>query len=482
MARILFQIIAVVVIAISIFGCEDEGYVNSHDAQLFFSTDTIMFDTIFTTIGSTTQHFTVHNPYDENILISRIKLAGGDESNFRLNINGEETNELYEVEIPPNDSIYVFVEVTIDPNGQNLPMVVQDSVQFTTNSNLQDIKLLAYGQDFKLVKQQTISTTTWTAEKPYLVFDYAFVDSLSTLTIEPGTRIFFHKQAGLYVKGNIIANGTFKHPILFTADRLEDSYKNIPDQWNGIILYSGSHDNIFNFCTIKNANIGLQVGTIEHEGFATVRLTNSRVENMAYAGVFAMKSKIYGYNDLIANCGFYAMALLVGGEYEFYHTTIANYWGNYTRKTRKTPSLTISNSISYNRGKNEKTVFKGDLVKLKFANSIIYGNNTSELNLANNGENQFNYFFENTIIQVPDTFNTTERDHYLNVWKGPEYDPLFVDPYVEYNYALDTLSPAKDVGNTVYGLEFPQDIENNDRNTDMGPDLGAFERIEKKNE
>ena len=48
------------------------------------------------------------------------------------------------------------------------------------------------------------------------------------------------------------------------------SYENVPDQWNSILLFSGSHDNVFNFVTIKNANIGLQVGTIEHDGYASV--------------------------------------------------------------------------------------------------------------------------------------------------------------------------------------------------------------------
>lgn len=482
MVKYLLQILAVVIIVVSLFSCEDEGYLNSPDAQLMFSADTVMFDTIFTTIGSTTQHFTVRNPYNEDILISRIKLAGGDVSNFRLNINGEEANEMYEIEIPARDSIYIFVEVTVDPNGQNTPMVVQDSIQFTTNANLQDIKLLAYGQDFTLIRHETIKTTTWTAEKPYLVFDYALVDSLSELTIEPGAKIYFHKDAGLYVHGKIIADGTFQQPIKFLSDRLEESYKNIPDQWDGIVLFSGSHDNLFNFCTIKNANIGLQVGTIEHEGFATVEFTNSRIENMAYAGIFAMKSKIFGYNDLVANCGFYAVALLIGGDYEFYHTTIANYWGGYSNKARNTPSLTISNVLVYNDSKGQDVVYSGDLEKATFANSIIYGNNLLELKLGDNDENLFNYFFENTIIQVPDTFKTSNKDHFLNVWKGQAYDPQFIDPYLDYNYALDTLSPAKDAGNHLYGQQYPLDITNNDRTADDGPDLGAFERIEKKDD
>ena len=473
---------AVVAVIFALFSCEDDGYMTSPDAQLLFSADTITFDTIFTTIGSATQYFTVHNPYDESVLISRIRLAGGDLSNFRLNINGELGNEMYEVEVPPRDSIYVFVEVTIDPNGQNLPMVVQDSIELTTNANIQDIKLIAYGQDFKLIKGERLETTTWTAEKPYLIYDYAYVDSSSVLTIEAGTKIFFHKGAGLYVKGTIEADGTFQEPISFLPDRLEETYDNIPDQWNGIILYSGSHDNILNFCTIKNANIGLQVGTIEDEGFASVRLTNSRIENMAYAGLFALKSKIYAYNDLIANCGFYTVALLVGGEYEFYHSTIANYWGKYSSGARSTSSVVISNVLVVSDEDGAKVSFTGDLEKATFGNSIVYGNILNEIELGDNEENTFNYMFDHCIIQVPDTMDTSDKDHYVNVWKGVDYDPLFIDPYEDYNYALDTLSPAKDIGSLVFSEEFPVDILNKNRLSDDGADLGAFERIENKNE
>lgn len=481
MNKYLLRLLAVVAIVIALFSCVDEGYLNSPDAQLKFSVDTITFDTIFTTIGSTTQRFTVQNPYNENILISRIRLSGGDFSSFRLNINGEVGNEVYEVEVPARDSIFIFVEVTIDPNGQNLPMVVQDSIEFTTNSNIQNVQLIAYGQDFKLVKSETIKTTTWTAEKPYLVYDYAYVDSSSVLTIEPGTRIYFHKGAGLYVRGKIKANGNFQQQIHFLPDRLEDSYKNIPDQWNGIVLFSGSHDNIFNFCVIKNANIGLQVGTIENEGYASVKLTNSQIENMAYAGLFAIKSKIFAYNDLIANCGFYAVALLVGGEYEFYHTTIANYWGNYSAKARSTSSLVLSNVLIIKDSKGGSTTYNGDLDKATFGNSIIFGNYSQEIELGNNKKNEFNFLFENCIIQVADTFNTSNKDNYKNILKGTKFDPLFIDPYTEFNYQLDTLSPAKDAGKFEIGEQFPLDILTRDRTGDSGPDLGAYERIEKKN-
>jgi hypothetical protein len=471
-----------VILAVVIYftSCEDDKYFSSPDAQLEFSTDTVMFDTIFTSIGSTTRHLKVFNPYKDKVLISKVRLAGGEFSNFRLNVNGMMGNEIYDLEIPAHDSIYIFVEVTIDPNGQNLPMVVQDSIEFTMNSNVRDIDLIAWGQDFKLIKGQTLKTTTWTSERPYLVYDYAYIDSLQTLTIEPGTRVYFHKDAGLYAKGNIIANGTFEYPITFQGDRMDDDYKNIPEQWRGIILFSGSHNNVFNYASIKNAITGLQVGTIEHEGKATLLLSNSRIENMAYAGLFAMKSDVYGYNDVVTNCGFYATAFLVGGNYEFYHSTIANYWGGYSSKARSTASVVLSNVLVIEKSDGSKQTYLGNLNKATFGNCIIYGNIAKEVELGINPEAEFNFLFDNCIMQMPDTFNISNKDHYKDILKGSKYDPKFMDPYKEYNYELDTLSPAKDKGSLVYSDMFPYDIKHQNRQSDTGPDLGAFERIEKK--
>ncbi len=460
---------------IAFFSCEKEGYVSSEDARLVFSKDTIAFDTIFTTIGSTTKRFTVQNHYDETILISSIKLAGGNTSNFRLNINGNAESELYDVEIPANDSIYVFVEVTVDPTGQNLPMIVQDSIIFNTNANLQEVNLLAYGQDFIMIKGENLRTsTTWTADKPYLVYDYVLVDSTATLTIEPGARIHFHNEAGLYVKGTIIADGTLENPIKFLSDKLDDSYKNVPDQWSTVLLFSGSHDNIFDFVTIKNANIGLQVGTIENEGFASVTLTNSKIENMAYAGLFALKSKILGYNNVITNCGYYAAALLVGGEYEFYHTTIANYW-NHTTRIRKTPSLVLSNSL-----KTGGTTYNGDLTKAVFANSIVYGTLSNELDLNDNDENAFNFLFDHCILGIPDTINTSNTEHYVDVLKG-KCDALFVNPY-RHDFQLDSLASAINLGANEYAIMYPLDILGKSRSKDQAPDLGAYEYFEEEDE
>lgn len=452
--------------------CNDENYFTGEDAHLAFSLDTLMFDTVFTTIGSTTQSFRVINPYNQPVLISSIKLAGGDQSSYRLNIDGELANEVFDLELAAKDSIYIFVELTIDPNGTNQPMIVQDSVVFTVNNNNQDIDLLAWGQDFIPVYREIIQTTTWTNEKPYLVYDYAYVDSGQVLTIEPGTRIYFHKGAGLYAKGAIKAIGTFEKPIEFRGDRLEEMYKDIPDQWQGILLIPGEHLNEFENVHISCANIGLQVGTIEDEGAANVRLHNVKIEHMAYTGIFALKSNIEASNTLVANCGRYCVTLLVGGNYNFNHCTIANFWGF---KHRETASLVISNQLII-PGKDDSVLYWGDLVQANWRNSIIWGNIQSELELGHNEDALFNYKFENCIIKVADSIDTTDPMIYQNIQKN--IDPKFKS-YGLYDYQLDTLSPAMNAGQKSYGEMVPLDLNNVSRVADAAPDLGVFERVEK---
>lgn len=471
--KLLIDILIIVSVFIILFtSCRDENYFASDDVRLVFSHDTVKFDTIFTSIGSTTKSLRVINPHNRPILISSISLAGGDQSSYRLNIDGEMTNELKDIELLGNDSIFIFVELTVDPNGYNQPMIVQDSILFTINSKTQDVDLIAWGQDFFLIDNEMINTTTWTADKPYLVYNSAYVDTGHVLTIEPGARIFFHKNAVLGVLGSIQAVGTVANPIVFSADRLELMYDDIPDQWHGILLFPSQQLNVFENVTIKNARIALQVGTIEYDGAAYVKLHNVKIQHASFAGIFALKSQIEATNTLIADCGLYAVALLIGGSYDFNHCTIANYWSSYS--TRETASLAISNRLFINEN-GDSVEYVGDLVKSTWRNSIIWGNQKSEIEFGHNKNNLFNVEFDNCLYQLKDSLQNIYGDLFTSSIR--DEDPLFVD-YNEYDFQLDSLSPAINAGKLEYGKLVPADFNGISRLDDKAPDLGAYEYID----
>lgn len=466
--------VMVVALTLSLFGgCQKERESDSSNRLLAFSSDTIAFDTLFTSIGSPTKNLRVFNPTNDRLVVSSIRLAGGENSGFRLNINGDASNEVFNIEIPAHDSIFIFVEANLNKSGSRQLMVAEDSILFRINSREQKVRLLAWGQDYKLLKAEMVRTTTWTKEKPYLVYNYAFVDSCQTLTIEAGTTVYFHKNAGLFIKGTLIVNGTTSEPVVFKGDRMESGYLNLPDQWNGITLLSGSHNNYINHSIIKNANIGLQVGNIEKSGFASVELANTRIENMSWSGIWAMKSKILAYNCVIANVGYYNTALLLGGDYKFYHTTFANS-SNILNTLRTTETLTISNYL-VNSKNGAKYI--GDLNQAIFGNCIISGQNKDELRISIDKQGKGNYLFDHCLIQMSDTFKLQNPERFINLIRS--VSPRFINPQKGI-YELDTLSVAKDYGKEAYAKIVPSDLKGIERNEDAGPDLGAFERVEKK--
>ena len=114
--------------------CKKERFLSS-GGDLRYSTDTLAFDTVFTAQGSFTASFKIYNPQPQRIKISSVRLAGGNNSYFALNVDGYKGKSVQNIEIAPNDSVFVFATVNVDPTNENTPFVVEDQVIATMNGN-----------------------------------------------------------------------------------------------------------------------------------------------------------------------------------------------------------------------------------------------------------------------------------------------------------------------------------------------------------
>jgi hypothetical protein len=129
MAKVIFYISLFALCFLLVFsGCTKDDFTTDASARLAFSDDTILFDTVFTTVGSSTEYLIIYNNNDEAVKISSIRIAGGNSSNFRLNIDGIPGKSFTDIEIDAHDSIWVFAEVTVDPNNQSNPLIIADSI------------------------------------------------------------------------------------------------------------------------------------------------------------------------------------------------------------------------------------------------------------------------------------------------------------------------------------------------------------------
>lgn len=475
-------IILSVIYTLLLFSCrETDQFTDSSSVKLAFTTDTVHFDTIFTSIGSTTKQFRFYNRNDKAVKTT-ISLAGGSNSYYRLNIDGQTTEKIVDYEIMGNDSVYVFVEVNIDPQDSNSPMVINDSVMFYTNGNMQNVKLVAHGQDVHLYTDSVINSQTWIADKPYLIYNSILVDKDATLSIEEGVQIYFHNESAMWVLGTLDVQGSSENPVIFQGDRLDSWYEYSPGQWygyyrtdeieyltGGIHFWEGSKNNILNHAIVKNGVKGIQIDSKnENSTEPTLTLSNSIVKNMSAIGILAQTTELLVFNSVIANCGYYAVVLNYGGNYKFYHSTIGNY---YEFDARKTPSLVFNN---YYIVDDIPTVFD---FNADFGNCIIYGNIDNEFVYNLSEGNSVGFVFDHCMMKLDDEFDTSNKDFYKNIIRHKDSLPKFINTY-EGDYRLDTLSAAKDKGSTTYSILYPTDQDDVDRTIDGKPDLGAYERIE----
>ncbi len=203
---IFFYPVAILLILLS--ACTKDGFITSADANLSM-TDSLKFDSVFTTTGSITKSFKIFNENDQKILISKIKLSGGNNSPFRININGLPASETDNVEIAANDSIYIFVSVTINPSSSTLPFIVQDSILINYNGRTRFVQLEAYGRNAIFLKNAVITgNVSWNKTLPYVILGNIRVDTSAQLTVSAGTRIFLHADAPFIVDGTLILSAT----------------------------------------------------------------------------------------------------------------------------------------------------------------------------------------------------------------------------------------------------------------------------------
>jgi hypothetical protein len=407
---------------------KDEELTFDPNASLNFSSGTVLFDTVFTSIGSSSRRLKIYNPNGSAININAIRLAGGNNSAFSLNINGKPAAEASDLKINGNDSINLFVKVLINPTTQNLPFIVEDSVLFYFNGQKRSIALVAYGQNAIFVNNATITNnTTWNSKLPYLIYKSVSVAKGVELTLEAGTKILFHGNSTMSIMGTLIANGTRTDSVVFAGDRLEKLYANESGQWNGLHFYPDSKSSIINYGVIKNGVAGITVDSLSVNASPKLLLTNSIVKNMEVVGLLGYQTQVVALNNLFFNCGQFLLYGAGGGSYNLKQNTFAGYNIN---NTRKTSAVYLSDFISTTQFSN---------LSLELSNNIIWGNLIDEFTIDKkaNGTTLTSNIKNNLIKTSNNTYNS--NGNILNI------DPSFVNAD-KWNFRLNKTSAASNKG------------------------------------
>ena len=487
-----FKNIAIVIFlfaVIAIHSCQKDTTFSGTNPMISVSTDTLTFDTVFTQIGSATRSFKIYNNESDDIKIN-LSITTPGTSKFRLNVDGIPGNSIEDVLVRGNDSIYVFADVTVDPD-QPLsisPFIIEENLTIESGGTEKDVLLEAWGQNAVYIPETKrkgvvsllscdFQTETWDDPKPYVIHGVLFIDSCE-LIIPEGTDIFVHgglvrdedliyNDGFLIVlpDGKITANGTAANPITFQGDRLEMSFDDVPGQWVGIRYIGGSTGNKLEHVQLKNSVVGVRV-----DSAAQLTLESCEIYNTSSAGIIGVHASIDATNTLVHNNGQSCAILSYGGAYNFSNCTFASY-------NNQSSAVRFDNFRCTDPPLCQETVFVNRL-DVEFTNCIFAGSDKDEilpLDWTNGDDPElFNFNFRNCAVTVDEIL---EPEQYPNFYDSCEdcfpitiNDTLFFD--LDNNeYRLDTMSIAIDKGLFLNSLT--QDI--NDDNRDAAPDVGAFE-------
>jgi len=473
-----FIVVVLFLLSIGFMACNDENYSTNPKYKLSFSTDTLSFDTVFTTLGSATSKIMIYNRNNVALKISHLGVAGGKASSFKINVDGSlnADNQFNDIEIRAKDSMYVFVAVTVNPTNINSPLFIKDSLVLQTNGVTQNVKLQAFGQDIIILRGKRLNDdTTLKEDIPYLIYDSLIVSQNKTLTLSPGCKLYFHNNANLKVYGNLKAMGTVEKPIIMRGDRLDKiafatpfPYNNVSGQWDGVYLLGSTGNHILRHVNMNSGYVGIYFSNNDRNTIPNLEITDCRIQNFYFYGLVVQNGNVQVANTEISNSSSYCV-YLSGGSHSFIQSTIVNYFDNSSVQPvsrDKKPAVMIMN---LNRVSPMETVFR---------NCVISGNEDNEFSLATKFIDQYKGIFDHCYIKKPDSIKLPQ---FTKIRWSERNDTLFksirynLEDKTYFNFIPDSVSPLRGLADPNIAAKYKFDLNGNDRFNDGAPDAGAYE-------
>lgn len=473
------------IILLLLSSCVDEDFTSSPSARLEYSVDTLKFDTLFSKQPSRTLKFMIYNHNDQAITLSKIYLESQSNSIYRFNVDGSqpnENNQLYNMNIKANDSLFVFVELTPREVDVKYPIEMNEHFLLEYNTNTDKVVLSAFSQKIIAINDYVCGTDEhFTKEFPYLVKGNLIVPKGVKLTVESGTKLYMHGGSNFVVDGEVEFLGSYEEPILISGDRLDavndasqTPYSRLTNQWGSLYFRNSQGHSIMNYVEMRGSNLGiLLLGTARYQPILDIK--SCKIHTSEGFGVFSQNGNLNISNSLIYNCVRSGVSQL-GGRLSMKQVTLANY---LPYSSSGEPALTIMN-YTVSNGRNILFPIKSTTIY----NSIVMGKGDSQV-LLGRLEDQpvdFNVYFSHSLLQM----KQSDQHYFSNcIWtkniNGLGLDSEFMSTRYnrlekqDYDFHLSEEALSRNAGSLIIGNTILKDLDNIDRTNDGQIDIGCYE-------
>lgn len=466
---------------------DDDTFTTSRNNLLSFSIDTLRLDTTFSNVPTSTKTFWVYNQSGDGLRLSNVRLAQGNQTGFRVNVDGVELSavngfQANDLEVRNKDSIRVFVEMTSPFNNAASPQELSDDLVFTLESGVQQrVNLRVYSWDAQLIKGLRIARdTTITSSRPIVFQDTITVAEGATLSISAGTTLYFSNTAGIDVYGTLRSEGTAEQPVTLRGDRLDKLFPYLPydrvsGQWQGIRFHKDSYNNLLSYTDLHSTYNGVVCDSAQTNQ-TKLTIANSTIHNCQGFGLQAINSRIEVYNSQFSNTLF-ACASFIGGDAQLTNCTFAQF---YPFDSNRGSALSLSNAL----GTTDYPVQNFTAI-----NCLATGYADDVVNIAIKEGVVFNYHFDHCLLRMEQPTDGDALSRFTEVmWENVNTYPnggyrqfVAVDAdrqYYDFHLKLPNNNEVYPAINTGIVIADPRLATDRDGKTrDNRPDIGCFEAV-----
>lgn len=425
---------------------DDDSFTTDSSARLTMATDTIKMDTVFSGIGTRTYDFWVYNHAGDGIRLSSVRLAQGNQTGFRVNVDGSYLDNslgavVNDLEVRKDDSIRVFVELTAPRNGKFEPQLVEDQIVFRLESGVEQ-RVVLRGHAWDAVEMRNVvidSDSVIESRQPVIVYGGLQVNKGATLTIK-NTTLFFHDGKGIDVYGRLMTDS-----VTMRGDRLDHMFDYLPydrvsGQWGkngGVIFHESSTGNILKNTEIRNAgDFGVVCDSAGiDENVLRLDMLRCVIHNSKGTGLSCTNANIRArecqFSNAQGDCIY-----INGGKALISRCTLAQF---YIFAGGHGAALNIENGTP--------------LIDFLCDSSIVTGYDKDVFTGVIDSTVLHNYHFSHTLLRTP-RVETGDSVNYTNViWETPsdtiqgaQHFILVDDKNLKYDFHLDSKSPAARLG------------------------------------
>lgn len=339
----------IVLFVVSAFGmfcctsCISDEVSTSPSDQPVFSVDSLKMGELFTEEMSPTFRFTVHNRGNKTLRLSDVYISESEGADFYVNVDGFSGNFADKIEIRAKDFIYVLVKGRLAANNQTGSMEAGAWLNFVTNGVTKRLRIHAMGTDPERLSGLLIERDCqFDSKKPYLVSDTLRIARGTVLTLAPGTKIFMHDKAHIFVEGTMRSEGVSGNPVVISGDRTGNvvtdiSFDLMSRQWGGITFASSSIDNSLSHTVVRNSTSGVEIKG-DASGRPSLEMLNSILTNSGGAVLDCRNADIKATGCLFSEASAGLVAIYGDCKAEFFNCTFAN---NYLFSVISGPALGI---------------------------------------------------------------------------------------------------------------------------------------------